>query len=188
MKLFGWIKGRDGGSGKDRRRWREAWAAAVAAEDAARAETLKRELQSLTVTAGDDNEVELEMLDALERIAVLRHQTAGGALPEVETHHRVLAGDRCHFTAPASLPDDPVQASGRVLFTAARCVFVGGGGRPQPAAWHAVREVIQAERDVLLVRADGTATAHFRFNTYGDAVAAAFLARRLKGTRGTPTL
>ena len=187
MKLFDWIRGRESGDGKKRRRWRESWAAAIAAEDTARVATLRAELEALPVPAGSDHEVELEMLDALERIGTLRQETAGGALPCVETHHRVLAGDPCHFTAPASLPDDPSQASGRLLFTARRSVFVGGGSR-QPVPWHAVRDVIRAERDVLLVRGDGTAAAHFRFNTYGDAVAAAFLAQRLKGPSGTRTL
>ncbi len=160
---------------------------AIGAEDASRAATLRAELGELSLAAGDDNEVELEMLDALDRLASLQRETTGGALPAVETQHRVLAGDRCHFSAPASLPDDPAQASGRVLYTAARSFYIGGG-HPQPVAWHGVRDVIQAERDVLLVRTDGSAAAHFRFNSFSDAVAAAFLARRLKGTPGTRAL
>jgi hypothetical protein len=39
------------------------------------------------------------------------------------------------------------------------------------------------ERDVILVRADPAPAATFRFNTYGDAVVCAFLARHLKGAR-----
>ena len=186
MKLFGWIRGKDSSGGTERRRWREAWMEAVVAEDGSRAAALRAQLDGLPLAPGDDNEVELEMIDALERLALLVSETAGG-LPVVETQHRVLGGDRCHFTAPASLPEDPSQPSGRVLFTGARTFFVGGN-HPQPVAWHAVRDVIHAERDVLLVRADGTAAAHFRFNSYGDAVAAAFLARRLKGAKGTRTL
>ena len=160
---------------------------AVHAEDASRAAALKADLDGLPLGAGEDNEMELEMMDALDRLASLQQETAAGPLPTVETQHRVLAGDRCHFSAPASLPDDPAQASGRVLFTGGRSIFVGGG-QPQVLAWHTVREVIQAERDMMMLRADGTPGAHFRFNTFGDAVAAAFLARRLKGTRGTRTL
>lgn len=186
MRLFDWFGRRDGHD-KDRRRWREAWAAAVAREDAAQADPLKAELDALHVKRGEDIEVELEMLDALERIRVLRQQTDAGSLPDVETHHRVVAGERCHFTAPASLPDDPAQASGRLLFSSSRSVFVGGG-RPRPLPWHAVREVIHADRDVVFVRADGSAGARFRFNTFADAVEAAFLARRLKGARGTRAL
>ena len=160
---------------------------AVNAEDTSRTAVLKAELEGLPLHAGEDNEMELEMIDALERLSSLHQETANGALPAVETQHRVLAGDRCHFSAPASLPDDPAQASGRVLFTAVKSLFVSGG-QPHTVAWHTVRDVIQAERDVLMLRADTTPAAHFRFNTFGDAVAAAFLARRLKGTRGTRTL
>lgn len=182
MKLFGWIKGRESQNERERRRWRQAWTEAMAAEDAGRAATLRASLEGLQVEKGDDIEVELEMLDALEQLGRLREVAAAGSLPLVETHHRVVAGEICHFTAPATLPDDPSQASGRLLFTAARAIFVGGG-RPLAIAWHAVRDVIQTDRDLLLVRAENSAS-HFRFNTYGDAVAAAFLARRLKGSRG----
>lgn len=187
MKLFGWIKGRETESDKKRRRWRHAWAEALAAGDATRLGALKAELESLQLHRGEDVEVELEMLDALERLGALRDETADGSLPTVETHHRVVTGERCHFTAPATLPDHPSQASGRLLFTSTRSIFVGAG-TPQPLPWHLVREVIQTDRDMLLVRADGSAGAHFRFNTFGDAVVAAFLARRLKGARRTRTL
>lgn len=186
MKLFGWIKGRENETEKERRRWREAWAAAVDAEDVSPFASMKAELERFQTTPEADVEVELEMLDALDRLRTLRDETTGGALPLVETHHRIVSGEHCHFTAPVSLPDDSGQASGRLLFTAARSIFIGGG-RPHPVPWHAVREVIQTERDVLLIRVDGTG-AHFRFNTFADAVAAAFLARRLKGTKGTRAL
>ena len=183
MKLFGWFRRRDGHQ-KVRRQWREAWTAAVAREDASHAGALKAQLGSLKLEPDEDFEIEFEMLDALERVGALQHQTADGSLPVVETHHRVVAGECCHFTAPATLPDDPAQASGRLLFSGSRSVFVGGG-RPQTVAWHTVREVIHTERDVVFVRGDGSAGARFRFNTFADAVEAAFLARRLKGVRGT---
>src|SRR5918993_3034952 len=120
MKLFGWIRGKDTSGGTERRRWREAWMEAVVAEDGSRAAALRTQLNGLPLAAGDDNEVELEMLEALERLAVLVGETSGDVLPVVDTQHRVLGGDRCHFTAPASLPEDPSQPSGRVLFTGAR--------------------------------------------------------------------
>ena len=186
MKLFGWIKERKSESDRERRRWRQAWGEAMAAEDASRLATLRSALDGLPLQKGDDIEVELEMLDALEQLGTLRHTTAAGLLPIVETHHRVVAGEICHFTAPATLPDDPSQASGRLLFTAARAIFVGGG-RPQPIAWHSVRDVIQTDRDLLLVRSENSGS-HFRFNTYSDAVTAAFLARRLKVSRGARVL
>ena len=180
MGLFDWIKGRHSGNHRERRQWHEAWSAAIAAEDPSQSARLKEQLASLPVAPGDDNEVELEMLDALDQLQSLWEHTNAGGLPVLETHHRVVAGDPCHFTAPATLPDDPAQASGRLLFTSTRSLFIGAG-RPQPVAWHSVREVVRSNRDVVLVRADGSAAAHFRFNTFGDAAAAVFLARRLKG-------
>ena len=38
-----------------------------------------------------------------------------------------MGQEECHFIAPASLPDDPLQPSGRVLLTARRALFAGGG-------------------------------------------------------------
>ena len=183
MKLFGWFARRQDGYTKDRQRWRAAWAAAMAAEDVSQASALRTQLEALKLPAGDDLEVELEMLDALGRIETLQEHTSRGTLPAVETHHRVVAGEACHFTAPATLPEDPSQASGRLLFSTTRSIFVGGG-RPQPIAWHSVRDVVHRERDVVFVRADGASVGHFRFNTFADAAEAAYLARRLKGARG----
>jgi hypothetical protein len=187
MKLFGWIKGKPSEHEKERRQWHDAWTAALAAEDASRGDELRHQLEALKPDQGEDFEVELEMLDALERLRELQTETAAGTLPVVETHHRVVAAEACHFTTPATLADDPAQPSGRLLFTPTKTVLVGAG-KPQSVPWHAVREVIHSERDVLLVRADGAAAAHFRFNTFGDAVAAAFLARRLKGAKGIRAL
>jgi hypothetical protein len=76
------------------------------------------------------------------------------------------------------LPDDPAQPSGRVLFASTRALFVGGATMT-PLAWHAVREVAQMDRDVLLVRSAEDAR-RFRFNSYTDALCAAALARHLK--------
>jgi hypothetical protein len=173
---------RDGGDGS-RDAWRREWTHAIDAEDVSLLEPLRRQLDTLNAP-GEDVEVELEMLDGLEQLGTL---LAAESLPIVETQHRVVAGDVCHFTAPASLPDDPAQASGRVLFTASKSIFVGGS-RPQPVPWHSLREVIRSDRDVLFVRADGSALAHFRFNTYADAVVAAHLARRLRAGKGTRVL
>ncbi|MEO5897745.1 MAG: hypothetical protein ABIS06_18805 [Vicinamibacterales bacterium] len=127
----------------------------------------------------EDLEVEEEMLDALQHLSYLQTNVGDGPLPAIETHHRVVGSDACHFSAPASLPDDPAQPSGRVLLTSARSLFLGGvQGSTVP--WHSIRDVLRLERDVLLVGADGSPAAHFRFNSFTDAVTATFLARRLK--------
>jgi hypothetical protein len=159
------------------REWRAEWRRAADARDAAAAARLRERLQAAPPLA-DDLEIEHEMADALDHLIALAADLDAGRLPVLETTHRVVGSDACHFSAPASLPDDPGQASGRVLFTSVRAVFVGGA-RLAPLPWHAVREVAQAERDVLLVRSaeDGL---RFRFNTYTDALAATALARHLR--------
>ena len=174
MSVFGWWRGRRGGHERARDVWRAAWERAVESEDVSQLEPLKVRLAPLNVP-GDDVEVELEMLDGLEQLKGLLE---AADLPVVETQHRVVAGHVCHFTAPASLPDDPSQASGRVLFTGTKSLFVGGAQTP-PIPWHSVRYVGRTGRDVSLARHDETVVAHFRFNTYGDAVVATYLARRL---------
>jgi hypothetical protein len=183
MSLFGWFK-----RGTDRNNalgeWREAWTAAIdgtidgTSDGDERLRTWLDELARLE----PDVELEREMLDALDQLRIVQAGVAAGRLPEVETRHRVIGTDTCHFSAPASLPSDPSQPSGRVLLTGSRAVFVGAG-RTSATAWHMVRDVARTERDVFLVRADGSPAAHFRFNTFGDGVVCAFLAAHLKSER-----
>jgi hypothetical protein len=181
MNLFGWIRRTRPRVDHPREQWRAAWTAAVEGTDAHDAE-LRRRLETFT-PIDEDVEVELEMLEALGQLRSAQRLAATGSLPAVETRHRVIGAERCHFSAPASLPADQGQTSGRVLVTPLRVVFVGAG-RTSAASWHAVHEVVRMERDVLLLRTDHAPAAHFRFNTYGDAVVCAFLARHLKGARG----
>ena len=181
MKLFGWIPG---AKKQDERTaaltaWRKKWMEAL--ETDASAAPLREELDALT-QPDLDVEVEIEMLDGLEQLREAPRPVATGALPVVETHHRVIGADRCHFTAPASLPSEEQQANGRLLLTSVRAVFVGGG-RTSAAPWHAIHEIVRLERDVVLLRADRSPAAHYRFNTYGDAVLCAFLASRLRRAR-----
>ena len=176
MGLGSWLK-RKNPADEHRRNWHQSWAKAMKEDDGAAVSELRA---ALTTLAGhtDDVELEEEMLDALERLGRLREH--GASLPVVETHHRVIGSERCHFTAPASLPSDPSQPSGRLLLTGTRSLFVGGG-RTSAVAWHAVRQIARNGRDVIFARADGSGAAHYRFNTFADAAEAAFLARRLTG-------
>jgi hypothetical protein len=186
MALIEWFRKRRNTKGDEQARWRQSWTAAVGSEDISRLTVLREELKALAA-ASEDVEVEQEMLDALEQLSKLVSNAADGRLPVIETHHRVVGTETCHFTAPASLPDDPAQPSGRVLMTNARSLFLGGA-QGRTSAWHAIRDVVRLERDVVLVRADGSPAAHFRFNSFADAVTAAFLASRLKGKRTSGTL
>jgi hypothetical protein len=176
MGLFGWLRGR---SESPTRAWREAWSAAVAALDAGAIADLEAALRRQPPLA-DDLEIEEEMLDGLRQLLELERQIAAGHLPIVETTHRVVGSDRCHFSAPVSAPDDPAQPTGRLLLTSTRAVFAGGARAPA-LPWHGVREVVHAGRDLLFVsnRDTGEGGQRFRCNSFGDALCGAAIARAL---------
>jgi hypothetical protein len=179
MGLLDWFKR---GNGEDGRlvAWRAKWSAAAEAEDASQHAALTRELESFSLS-DDEVEIEREMLDALERIGAL----SPGGLPRVETGHRVVGTDVCHFVGPVSMPEEPMQPTGRLLLTSARAIFVGGAnGTALP--WHTVTKVISAERDLVLLRADQQRLYRFRCNSYADALEAAWIARRLISSRRQP--
>ncbi len=83
------------------------------------------------------------------------------------------------------MPDEAAQPGGRLLLTSARAIFVGSG-RGATVPWHAVTRPAQAERDLVLIRTDGSTRYRFRCNSYGDALCALVTARQLiTGTRET---
>ena len=177
MKLFGWFKDKKQKGAIES--WRESWAAAVDGPPD-RDTALRAQLDGLSSTQ-PDIEVEREMLDALDALREAQKALANGGPPVIETHHRVIGGEACHFTAPASIAADQAQASGRVLLTRTRAIFVGGG-RTSATAWHQVHDVVRLQRDVLFARGE-TPLAHFKFNTYADAIVCAYLATQLKPAR-----
>ena len=120
------------------------------------------------------------MLDALRHLLDVERQLADARLPLVETTHRVVGADRCHFSAPVSLPDDPAQPTGRLLLTSTRAVFAGGAKTPA-LPWHGVREVMQNGRDMIFVSARGGDPDGYRFrcNSFTDALCGAAIARHL---------
>ena len=61
--------------------------------------------------------------------------------------------------------------------------MVASGARTTAVAWHAVGDVMQRERDLVLVRKDRTNLYTFRCNSFTDALCGAFLARELSGRR-----
>lgn len=129
-------------------------------------------------TAPDEADRQSELLEGLDRLLEL-HATA--VLPEVVTQHRVIAGDRCHFIAPASLVG-PAAVAGKLFLTSSRAIFVGATVTSWP--WHRVRGVVRQERDVAFTIL-GSDLLVVRCNTYSDAIEAGFLARRL-ATAGSP--
>jgi hypothetical protein len=174
MGLFGFLRrgGRDGA-----RDWQRAWERAVDGLDAGAPARLEAELAGRAVV-DDDLEVEQEMLQALRDVLALAADLARGALPLIDTSHRAAAGERCHFSAPVSMPDDPAQPTGRLLLTSGRAAFAGGTRTP-PLPWHAARQVVRTGRDLILVRSGAADGLRFRCNTFSDAVCAAALARHL---------
>jgi hypothetical protein len=179
MGLIAWLKGRAGNtSGQaETDSWRQAWRSACANPTPDRVDALRAALAALAGTA-DDVEIEQEMLDGLADLVALRDTVARAGLPVIETGHRVVGADRCHFSATASMPDDPGQPAGRLLLTGTRAIFVGGA-RAISVPWHSVVEIVNHDRDLLLVQAGRDAAHRFRCNIYGEALAAAFLARQL---------
>jgi hypothetical protein len=178
MSLLGWIRGRrDDDDTRRLQGWRSRWQRATAAPDAAAVAALIADLDGLGL-AEEDIEIEREMIDGLEQLVTLRASIDAGALPIVETGHRVVGTDVCHFSAPASRPDDPAQPSGRLILTSGRAIFAGGA-RALTLPWHAVSDVVQQERDLVLVRHGGESMHRFRCNVFGDALSAALLARTL---------
>ena len=182
MRLFGWLT-RRGAPPADRRlrEWRHAWAEAVAAPDADRIRRLRADLDALGL-APDDVEIEREMLDALHDAAELAKAVRESGLPVVVTGHRVVGLESCHYTAPASMPDEPGQPGGRLLLTSGRAIFVGGANR-MATAWHAVGDARHVERDVVLIRTDREQLYRFRCNSFSDALRGALIARELVAAR-----
>ena len=181
MGWLGWWK--RGANGGDPRieQWRKDWEAACAVPSREQAEALRSRLDDL----GPDDEryeIEREMLDGLEAVVELSAAVSAHGLSAIVTGHRAVGRDRCFFSAPASLPDDPAQPSGTFLLTEARAVFVGGS-RSLAVPWHSVARCVRQERDLVLVRANQQDLHRLRCNSFADALRAAFVAREVTNRR-----
>jgi hypothetical protein len=151
------------------------WQAAEAIADSPRTEAL----EVLRARAGapssdlDEDERREEMLDGLTQLVEL---AAAASLPVLETQHRVIGADRCHFTAPATLLLD-VSVPGKLFLTSHRAIFAGG--RVQTWPWHRLRDVVRQGRDVSLVITGADALVRLQCNSFGDALIARYIALRL---------
>ncbi|HEY2433641.1 MAG TPA: hypothetical protein VGI12_13275 [Vicinamibacterales bacterium] len=174
MRWFGFLRRRRG-NGHDE--WQRAWEHAVDGLDESASSRLDAALTARRA-AGDDLEMEDEMLQALHQVLALERELARDVLPHIETAHRVAAGERCHFSAPVAMPDDPAQPTGRLILTAGRAAFAGAG-RPPALPWHATRQVIRAGRDLIFVGAGADDGFRFRCNSFPDALCGAAIARHL---------
>lgn len=119
----------------------------------------------------DERERQDELIEGLERLCALPVHS----LPLLDTQHRVIGTDLCHYMAPVSAPDHG-DAAGKLFLTSQRVIFAGGASIAWP--WHRVRRTARHERDLLFEGGD-TLTLRLRCNTYGDAVVGWSLAERL---------
>jgi hypothetical protein len=126
----------------------------------------------------DDGALELEMLDGLQQLAALAQSVEHEGLPSLETQHRIIAGEICRFSAPATRfgESDADGTSGRFFLTDRRVVFLGPSVISAP--WPSVAAVGRSGRDLLLSGA--TRRLQFRFNTFADAMRAAWLTERMR--------
>jgi hypothetical protein len=182
MGLFRWFQGK---SPAERRlsAWRAAWQRVSDAPNASEIEKLSAELKAIGLP-DDDVEIEREMLEGLSSLGQLHAAVAASGLPVIASGHRVLGTEACHFSASCSMPDEPSEPSGRLMFTGVRAIFVGGSAAVT-IPWHAVANVLQQHRDLLLMRRDREQLYRFRCNVFTDAMAGAFLARTLSSKRSS---
>ena len=124
----------------------------------------------------DEAAIEIEMLEGLREFLEFRAEAERDGLPVLDTQHRVLGADRCHFWTPA-FPPDRVEAGGKLFFTATRLVFLGGGVQATP--WNAVAKIGREGCDLVVVVPSRDAIFRFRCNAFGEAMRAQYVAERL---------
>jgi hypothetical protein len=100
-------------------------------------------------------------------------------LPVLDTQHRVIGTDTCHYIAPASLIDQ-VDSGGKVFVTSARVIFAGGTVLSWP--WHLITRVQRHERDIKLAL-KGRPAVRLRLNTYDGALLTNAVIGRLTSNR-----
>jgi hypothetical protein len=184
MGLWRWVVGaRTPGLNPRLAAWRASWNRAASSGEVAAVAVLSEQLNGLDLPE-EETEIEREMLVALQDLGALIESVKETGLPALTTGHRIVREDCCHFVAPASMPDESSPASGQLLLTNRRAIFVGAVARSFP--WHRVREVLQQDRDLVLVATRPDALITFRCNGFSDALRAAFIARALTTNRRSP--
>lgn len=150
----------------------------AAACDAADGSTLERLLaRRVELGLGEDEAaIEIEMLEGLRDFVLFRAGVEREGLPVLDTQHRVLGADRCHFWT-AAFPPDRVESGGKLFLTGTRLVFLGGGVQAVP--WHAVSTIGRDGRDLVFVVPSRDAVFRFRCNAFGEAMRGQYVAERL---------
>ncbi len=155
------------------RQFRAEVLAARTASDEAVLTALRARPATLGLT-DDDVALELEMVDGLLDVTVLRKAAAAGApLPDIPTSHKALGGEACRFVAPAFRPDSPNDAGGKLFFTDRRIIYLGSPSAT--ISWAHVADVRDVDRDLVVrVRPDTLRT--FRCNSYVDTLRGTYIA------------
>lgn len=179
-RFGGWLARLTGRTDDPRRvalaEWRRR---AVAAAEQGTADDVAALLAELESAGWDHDEVDLDV----ERLEGRRVQLALTAaidrdgLPVVETQHRVVGHDVCHFRAPAFLANDGHDATGTLLLTNRRLVFLAAD--PVALRWSEVRKASALDRDLVVVPVARGLVYRIRLNTFADAARAFAIARRL---------
>jgi hypothetical protein len=172
-----------GGDARRGARERDEWRARLRAEIAeARARGSRPDLERLRQRprelglSDEEADLELEMIDAsLDFLEFLAATDGARSLPIVETQHKVLGADRCHFAAPMSI--DGADESGKLFLTDRRVILLGA--RMKSVAWPHVSEVSLRDRRLVLARRDGQPAYQPCLNSWSDALRAEAIARAL---------
>ena len=180
MGLFRWFQGKTPAQ-RQLDEWRATWKHVSDVPNTSDVERLTSELSAIGLPE-EEIEIEREMIDGLASVLQLQNAVAANGLPVIPSGHRVLGAEPCHFSASCSMPDEASEPSGRLMFTGARAIFVGGSAAVT-IPWHGVSNVLQQHRDLILVRRDRETLHRFRCNVFTDAMSAAFLARTLSSKR-----
>ena len=152
--------------------WAPWWEAAEEAASSPSPDAIARLERALADAApGEDVESQQEMIDALRRLLEL---AGAERLPVIDSQHRVVGTDVCHFMAPVTLGEAD-STPGKLFLTSRRLVIVTGGVTARP--WHAVRQVSRLGRRLAV--GAGESALVIQCNSYGEAIAAHHVAVRL---------
>ena len=101
------------------------------------------------------------------------------ALPSTLGAENVSDFGRSDAALDAALPLIRAGGDEADILAAMQGAIFAGGGRATSIAWHKIAEILQTDRDVLLVLHDRETAHRFRFNSFAEALCGAALSRHL---------
>jgi hypothetical protein len=124
--------------------------------------------------------LELEQVEAITRLLVLKDAEKSSGLPVVNDVESSRSVDTCYFAADAHLVNRGLDASGRLLLTKAGCLFVGVSRIEVP--WSKIASLTMEQRDLVVQRHDRQNPERFRMATFADTLCAHHVAAALRGS------